>query len=385
MNDEYYKTLGVSKTASQSEIKKAYRKLALRYHPDKNTDKKAVDKFKEVSEAYEVLSDPEKKQTYDRFGKDGLNNQGGMNPQGMSPEDLFSMFGARTGFGGFSGFGGFKQQNQEEVINIIVELTLEEIFNGVKKEVQYRRRTKKQNSTSSSTKCNICNGSGTRITKQKFGNNMHINQSPCNVCNGSGINQNAFKQEIFKKVVQIPRGANQNTKIIIENEGHETNNSRGNVHINVHTKEHHIFKRNFNLNGKQNPADLFLEKEISLADSLCGFIAEEKFFNNKTLLLIENDIIKDGSIRIIKNKGLPYFNNNSKYGDIFVKYTIKDTKLTKEQKDKIFEIIGKKKDTVKDYTNKEKYISTTSIKPDEYSTYSNNDSDDEEPSQCNQM
>jgi molecular chaperone DnaJ len=144
MKEDYYKILGVSKSASASEIKKAYRKMAVKHHPDKNPgDKAAEDKFKEAAEAYDVLSNPEKKSKYDQFGHQAFQN-GGSGFGGMNMDDIFSQFGdIFGGFGGFSGFGGRGQGRRVlkgSNLRLKVSLTLDEICNGVEKKIKVKRK-----------------------------------------------------------------------------------------------------------------------------------------------------------------------------------------------------------------------------------------------------
>jgi len=139
---DYYEVLGVSKSASADEIKKAYRKLAIQYHPDKNPDNpEAEDKFKEAAEAYEVLSNPEKKQRYDQFGHQGMGGNGGYGGGGMNMEDIFSQFGdifggGGGGFGSFFGGGGGRRTKKGTNLRVKLKLTLSEIANGVEKKIK---------------------------------------------------------------------------------------------------------------------------------------------------------------------------------------------------------------------------------------------------------
>jgi molecular chaperone DnaJ len=157
---DYYEVLGVSRDATKEEIKKAYRKQALKYHPDKNPDdKEAEDKFKEAAEAYEVLRDDTKKARYDNYGQAGLGGQNGFGGAGMSMDDIFSSFGdifgdAFGGFGGFSGFGGGgrgrQRVNKGSNLRVKVKLTLKEILNGADKKIKVNKYVS----------CSGCNGSG---------------------------------------------------------------------------------------------------------------------------------------------------------------------------------------------------------------------------------
>ena len=186
---DYYDTLGINKGASASEIKKAYRKMAIKFHPDKNPDdKSAEDKFKEAAEAYEILSDGDKKARYDQYGHQAFEGGGGFGGGGnMNMDDIFSQFGDIFGGGG-GGFGGFGGQRQRVVkgsnLRIRVKLTLEEIANGVEKKVKVKRK-RQANGVTYKT-CSTCNGSGqvTRITNTILGRMQTA--SPCTTCGGAG-------------------------------------------------------------------------------------------------------------------------------------------------------------------------------------------------------
>ncbi|WP_339634804.1 DnaJ domain-containing protein, partial [Bizionia echini] len=176
---DYYEVLGVGKNADASEIKKAYRKMALKYHPDKNPDNsEAETKFKEAAEAYEVLSNADKKARYDQFGHQAFEGNGGFGGGSMNMDDIFSQFGdifggAFGGGGGFSGFGGGFSNGQRRVkgtnMRIRVKLTLEEIANGVEKKVKVRRKVQASGTTYKT--CSTCNGAGQvkRVTNTILG------------------------------------------------------------------------------------------------------------------------------------------------------------------------------------------------------------------------
>src|SRR5690554_4530079 len=210
---DYYEVLKIDKNATAAEIKKAYRKKALKYHPDKNPDDKdAETKFKEAAEAYEVLSNPDKKARYDQFGHQAFDGNGGFGGGGMNMDDIFSQFGdifggAFGGGGGFSGFGGGFGGQQRRVkgsnLRIRVKLTLEEIANGVEKKVKVRRKVQAEG-TSYQT-CGMCNGSGqvTRITNTILGRMQTA--TTCTTCGGAG-------QTIDKK----PEGADAHGLIVKE-------------------------------------------------------------------------------------------------------------------------------------------------------------------------
>jgi molecular chaperone DnaJ len=173
MKKDFYEILGISKNASPEEIKKAYRKKAIEYHPDKNPgNKEAEENFKLAAEAYEVLSDPDKKARYDQYGHAAFDGAGGFGGGGMNMEDIFSQFGDifgsafGGGFSGFGGFGGGQRRMKGSNLRIKVKLTLEEVANGVEKKVKVKRKIQAQGV--SYTTCGTCNGSGQvmRVTRE---------------------------------------------------------------------------------------------------------------------------------------------------------------------------------------------------------------------------
>jgi molecular chaperone DnaJ len=188
---DYYEILGVAKNASADELKKAYRKMAIKYHPDKNPgDKAAEESFKEAAEAYEVLNDPQKKARYDQYGHAGMGGQGGYGGGGMSMDDIFSNFGDIFGQGSpFEGFfggrqGGAGRGRSGSNIRIKVKLSLQEIAKGVEKKLKYQRLNVAQGVTYKS--CASCGGSGAvrRVTNTILG--AMQTTSTCPTCNGSG-------------------------------------------------------------------------------------------------------------------------------------------------------------------------------------------------------
>ena len=184
---DYYEILGVQKNADSNTIKKAYRKVAMKYHPDKNPgDSSAEEKFKEAAEAYSVLNDNDKRQRYDQFGHAGVNQNAGSGFQDMDINDIFSSFGdIFGGGGGFSDIfgGGQTRQRQADHLKISLSLTLEEIYSGSNKTVKIKRleRTGKE-----PVKCNICNGTGEVRRVQRSFLGQVVNVQKCMNCNGLG-------------------------------------------------------------------------------------------------------------------------------------------------------------------------------------------------------
>ena len=226
MKEDYYEILGVTKNASASEIKKAYRKKAIQYHPDKNPgDKSAESNFKKAAEAYEVLSDPNKKSKYDQFGHSAFDGAGGFGGGGMNMDDIFSQFGDIFG-GAFGGsFGGSRSRGGERVVKgsnlrVKMKMTLEDIANGVQKKIKVNKLVNADGVTFKT--CSTCNGTG-RITRmaQTFIGAMQT-QSACNVCQGAGkmidkkpseADQNGLvrKEEVIE--IEIPAGVEEGMQL----------------------------------------------------------------------------------------------------------------------------------------------------------------------------
>lgn len=249
---DYYEVLGVSKNASDKDIKKAYRKLALKYHPDKNpNDKEAEEKFKEAAEAYDVLSNKEKRKSYDQYGHKGM-GASGFDHQGMSMDEIFRHFESM--------FGGGRQHRtiRGADVTIKIDLSLEDMFKGVEREVKYARQGKCPTCSGSGgeekEKCSKCQGKGYMHQKvntpmgvmqsttacDKCHGEGHIIKEPCKTCKGSGI-----QKENISLTIQLPRGLEDRDAFIAkDNGGHY---AKGGVHgrlvIAVFQKEHDYYTR----------------------------------------------------------------------------------------------------------------------------------------------
>ncbi|MEM9341029.1 MAG: DnaJ domain-containing protein, partial [Bacteroidota bacterium] len=232
---DYYEVLGVGKSASQDEIKKAYRKVAIKFHPDKNPgDAQAEENFKEAAEAYEVLSDQEKRQRYDRFGHQGMNG-GGFGGGGMNMDDIFSQFGDIFGGGGgnpfesfFGGGGGGRRQRRGSNLRIKLKLTLEEISEGVEKKIKVNRLVQADGVTYKT--CSTCQGSG---QVRKAVNTMlgqMVSTSTCPTCSGSGqildhrppgVDNSGLvsREEIIP--IKIPAGVSEGMQLSMSGKGNE--------------------------------------------------------------------------------------------------------------------------------------------------------------------
>mgnify|MGYP000309497777 CR=1 FL=1 len=239
MKQDYYEILGISKAASSSEIKKAYRKNAIKYHPDKNPgDKTSETNFKKAAEAYEILSDPDKKSRYDQFGHNAFEGAGGFGAGGMNMDDIFSQFGDIFGSAFGSSFGGFGRSGQTRVrgsnLRIKVKLSLDEIINGVLKKIKVNRKILSKDTKFSN--CSVCNGSGqvTKITNTILGRMQ--SSSICANCNGlgqslshkpSGADSNGMLNYEETVSIKIPPGVEEGMQLKVSGKGNESNNKNG--------------------------------------------------------------------------------------------------------------------------------------------------------------
>ena len=386
MDKSYYEILDVSENATQSDIKKAYYKLAKKYHPDKNQGNKiAEEKFKKISEAFEILGDIKKREIYNKFGKEGLegNNMGGFN---TDMGDIFSnLFG-----------GGRNRKQKKDPVKIQIELDMEEIFNGKKINVSFDRRTKciyckgTGSADCKDYKCTLCKGSGRVKVTKRMGPMVQIMETVCNMCKGTGssikkenickkCNGKRFKIEKVEKEIEVPRGMVDEEYIVLENEGHQDlkNNTRSDVVVFIKEKEHKIYKRGFTINNISDPYNLLAEIEIDLAEALCGFTYKIKGLDSEYVNIVNDSIIKPNTIKVIRNKGMIRKDLNGR-GDLFLKINIafpKQNKITEKNKEKLWEILSEKK--YKNNLDNNENIEFM-IDIDEYST-SNNSYDEDDP------
>ena len=346
---DYYEVLGVDKSASADEIKKAYRKLAIKYHPDKNPgNKEAEEKFKEAAEAYSVLSDADKKAKYDQFGHAGVDGagpdfSGGFGNLNDILNDLFGgAFGG--GFGGFGGFGG--GQRRERVyrgrdIRVRVKLTLEEIARGVEKEISIEKNVPcpdcggrgARNSSDIKT-CPACNGTGqvqrvvnsflgqtvTYSTCQQCGGEGKVISNPCHTCNGTGL---VRQRETIK--VKIPAGVEAGMQMTVQGEGHAAKNNgiNGDLLVVIEEQEHPDFRR--------EGSNLLYTKVISVVDAMLGCEVEIPCLDGKQKIKVEPGT-QSGTVTRLRGKGLPSVNSYGT-GDLYVKIAVWiPKKLTKEEK-----------------------------------------------------
>ncbi|MEY8848495.1 molecular chaperone DnaJ [Psychroserpens sp. XS_ASV72] len=340
---DYYEILGIDKNASPAEIKKAYRKMAIKYHPDKNPDdKNAEAKFKEAAEAYEVLSNADKKARYDQFGHQAFEGAGGFGGGGMNMDDIFSqfgdIFGGAFGGGGFSGFGGgFGGGGQRRVkgsnLRIRVTLTLEEVANGVEKKIKVKRKVQAPGTTYKT--CSTCNGTGqvTKITNTILGRMQTA--STCPSCGGAGqsidkkpsdADAHGLKVQEETVSVKIPAGVVDGMQLKVTGKGNEApgNGISGDLLVVIEEKEHQTLKRE----GDNLHFDLY----VSLPDAVLGTSKEIDTVTGKVRIKIEPGV-QSGKILRLRGKGIPSINGYGT-GDLLVHVNVWTPKtLSKQQKD----------------------------------------------------
>ena len=339
---DYYDVLGLGKEASAADIKKAYRKKAIEFHPDKNPDDKTAEaKFKEAAEAYEVLSNPDKKSRYDQFGHQAFENGGGFSGGGMNMDDIFSQFGDIFGGafgGGFSGFGGSSAQRRVKGSNlrIRVKLTLEEIANGVDKKVKVKRKIQAPGTTYKT--CSTCNGSGqvTRVTNTILGRMQTA--SPCNVCGGAGqiidkkpadADSQGLKIAEETVSIKIPAGVQDGMQLKVSGKGNEApgNSVSGDLIVVIEEEEHQKLQRE----GDNLHYDLY----ISYPDAVLGTSKEIDTVTGKVRIKVEAGV-QSGKILRLRGKGIPSINGYGK-GDLLVHVNVWTPKTLNKQQKEFFE------------------------------------------------
>lgn len=340
MKQDYYEILGISKNASAAEIKKAYRKKAIAYHPDKNPgDKEAEEMFKKAAEAYEVLGDPDKKAKYDQYGHAAFEG-GGFGGGGMNMDDIFSQFGdifgsafGGGGFGGFSGFGGGQRRVKGSNLRIRVKLTLEEIANGVEKKVKVRRKVQASGVTYKT--CSTCNGSGqvTKIQNTILGRMQTA--ATCNVCGGAGqimdhrppgADAQGLTTEEETVSIKIPAGVEEGMQLKVSGKGNGApgNGIPGDLLVAIETEEHPTLKRE----GDNLHYDLY----ISISEAVLGSSKEIDSVGGKVRIKLEPGI-QSGKILRLRGKGVSSLNGYGN-GDLLVHVNVWTPKeLNKEQRE----------------------------------------------------
>jgi molecular chaperone DnaJ len=349
---DYYEILEVPKTADADEIKKAYRKMAIKYHPDKNPgDKASEEKFKEAAEAYEVLSDDTKRKNYDQFGHDGVKGNPGFGGGaggfggGMNMEDIFSHFGDIFGghFGGGSTGGGRgRQVNRGSNLRVKVKLDLAEIANGVEKKIKVNKYVACKSCKGSGAKdgsaystCGTCKGNGqvtrvqntilgamqTTTTCPTCGGDGKIITNKCTVCHGDGIVRD---EEVIS--INIPAGVGEGMQLSVGGKGNmgARNGVAGDLIVVIEETEHEQLKRD----GQH----LFYDHYISYSDAALGTTIEVPTIDGKAKVKIDAGT-QSGKVLRLKGKGLPDVHHSHSKGDILININVwTPQQLTKEEK-----------------------------------------------------
>lgn len=351
MDRDYYEVLGISRDATEQEIKKAYRKLALQYHPDRNPgDKEAEEKFKEVSEAYEVLKDPEKRRRYDMYGKSGI--KGGF--EGFSGfdfdlSDALRTFMSEGFFGDFADFFGGSTQSRRRAsrtrgadLQIRLKLTLEEVAEGVTKKIKFKRFVRCETCGGSGTRrganaatCPVCHGRGEvrQVSRTLFG--QIVNVTTCSHCNGEGKiitdpcpdcrGEGRVKKEQTLSV-NIPAGVSSGNYLTLRGEGHTgpRGGSSGDAIIVIDVEEHPYFERHGD--------DIIYDLYISFSQAALGDIVEVPTLKGKAKLTIPAGT-QSGKILRMRGKGIRHLHHHGS-GDQLVRIFVwTPTRLSEQEKD----------------------------------------------------
>lgn len=352
---DYYEVLGVSKNASAEEIKKAYRKKAIQYHPDKNPgDKEAEEKFKEAAEAYDVLSDPQKRQRYDQFGHAGMGGSasgGGFG--GMSMDDIFSQFGDIFGghFGGFGGFGGFGSSRSGHRVNrgsdlrVKVKMSLKDIATGVDKKIKVKKYvpcnhchgTGSDGSNGTRT-CDTCHGSGvvTRVANTILGQMQ--TQSTCPTCGGEGkvivkkcpeCNGEGIVRDEAIISLHIPAGVSEGMQLSVSGQGNAARHGgiNGDLLVLIEEEQHPELIRDEN--------DLLYNLLLSFPQAALGCTVEVPTVDGKAKVKIEPGT-QPGKVLRLRNKGLPSVNGYGT-GDLLVNVSVYVPEKLSEKERKLIE------------------------------------------------
>lgn len=369
---DYYDVLGVAKNASADEIKKAYRKMAIKYHPDKNPgDKEAEEKFKEAAEAYDILSNPDKRAKYDQFGHAAFENGGGGGyggAGGFSMDDIFAQFGDIFGSFGFGGSSrtSARSVNKGTTIRVKVTLGLKDIANGVEKKLKVKKYVQcdKCGGTgakdkSSMATCQHCHGTGviTKVVQSLFGQMQQQTTCPycngqgktitekCSCCNGEGIVQS---EEVI--TVNIPAGAEAGMQLKMSGKGNAARRGgvNGDLIIAVDEEENKELVR--------DGSNLIYHLYLSIPDVLLGTTVEIPTVDGKVRLTIDPGT-QPGKVLRLKGKGLPEFRSNIK-GDLLVRVDIfVPSKLTSEEKKLVEQLQSKGKSFNPSSSDKEGFFS----------------------------
>lgn len=337
---KFYDLLGVSPSASESELKKAYRKGALKYHPDKNPSAEAAEKFKEISRAYEVLADSNKREVYDQLGEEGLSGQGG--PGGMGGDDMFSQF-----FGGMfpGGQRGPQGPQRGRDIQHVLACTLEELYKGKTAKLALNKTILcpgcegRGGKAGAVKKCAACGGQGVRIINRQMGPMIQRMQVQCDLCNGTGdiIDPkdrckvcNGQKTQNERKIleVHVDPGMRPGQKVVFRGEGDQGPDIiPGDVVFVIDEKPHDVFTRKGD--------DLYYEAHIDLLTALAGGEFAFKHVSGDWIkvAIVPGKVIAPDAVKVVDGQGMPIPRHGGR-GNLFVKFTVEFPKaggLTEDQ------------------------------------------------------
>ncbi|MBN1305888.1 MAG: molecular chaperone DnaJ [Anaerolineales bacterium] len=337
---DYYEVLGVSRQASLEEIKQAFRKLARQYHPDVNKDPDAEEKFKEINEAYGVLSDQQKRAQYDRFGHSGVGDMGGFRDYTVDFSDIFEEL-----FGGFGFSGGQRARNMPRRgrdMQLKVEMTFEEAIFGVEKDIEFERDEicsacggSGTEPGTKPTRCSTCDGLGeVRQVRQTFLGSM-VQSSTCPACGGRGevivtpcqtCRGSRLERKKVKKKVSIPAGVDSGTQIRLAGEGLPGSNGGpvGNLYLLLDVKAHKYFKRHEN--------DILLNLDINIAQAVLGAEVEVPTVDGDEKLKIPAGT-QPGKVFTLRGKGVPYIRRSGRGNQRVIVNISVPAKLSKEQRE----------------------------------------------------
>ncbi|KAF3669897.1 Chaperone protein dnaJ 3 [Capsicum annuum] len=330
-NTRYYEILGVSKNAKEDEIKKAYRKAAMKNHPDKGGD---PEKFKELAQAYEVLSDSQKREIYDQYGEDalkeGMGGGGGMH----DPFDIFESFFGGNPFGGGGSGRGRRQRRGEDVVHPL-KVSLEDLYSGITKKLSLSRNvicskcSGKGSKSGASTKCSGCKGTGMKVSIRQLGPGMiQQMQHPCNECKGTGEtidDKDRCPQCKGEKVVpekkvlevHVEKGMQNGQKITFPGEADEAPDTvTGDIVFVLQQKEHPRFKR--------KGEDLFVDHTLSLTEALCGFHFILTHLDGRQLLIKSNpgEVVKPDQFKAINDEGMTVYQRPFMKGKLYIHFIV---------------------------------------------------------------
>jgi len=394
-----YDILGIAPGADEGSIKKAYLKMARAFHPDKNPE--GAEKFKEIQVAYEILSSPEKKEIYDKYGEEGLKE--GMGGPGFDHEDLFSFFGfpfaSRGGHPGGRGGGPPRKRKGKDVMTAY-PVSLEDLYLGKETKFQIDKtiicthcKGKGSAKPNSVTKCQNCDGSGITVTMRPLGFGMVQQlQERCRQCQGEGevikakdrckkCNGNKVIDESKVLDVFVEKGMQHGQKLVFKEEGDQQPDIiPGDVILVLQQKEHSVFKREGD--------DLVIEKKILLVEALCGFQFTITQLDGRVLVVKsrEKEIIRPGDIKSVDGEGMPHYKNPMTKGNLLIKFDIEfpaDGSITSAAAKSLVQALPKPKDVTVPADAEECFVSSFNVQSGQgrrrgREAYHDESSDDEE-------